>query len=46
MNEQPPRKSASHGSTLAEQVGAKARRKLEARRDTTRGVWFGLGMMG
>jgi ATP synthase protein I len=40
MNEQPPRKSASHGSTLAEQVGAKARR------NTTQGVWFGLGMMG
>ena len=46
MNEQPPRKSASHEPTLAEQVGAKAKRKLEARRDTTRGVWFGLGMMG
>ena len=46
MNEQPPRKSAGHEPTLAEQVGAKAKRKLEARRDTTRGVWFGLGMMG
>jgi ATP synthase protein I len=46
MNEQPPRNSASPGPTLAEQVGAKARRKLKARRDTTPGVWFGLGMMG
>jgi ATP synthase protein I len=33
-------------STLAEQVGAKAARKLKAQRDTTQGVWFGLGMMG
>ena len=32
--------------TLAEQVGAKAQRKLKARRDGVQGVWFGLGMMG
>jgi ATP synthase protein I len=32
--------------TFAGQVGAKATRKLKARRDSTRGVWFGLGMMG
>ena len=31
--------------TFADQVGAKAARKLKARR-STRGVWFGLGMMG
>ena len=31
--------------TLAAQVGAKAARKLKARR-STQGVWFGLGMMG
>ena len=31
--------------SLAEQIGAKALRKLKARR-TTQGVWFGLGMMG
>jgi ATP synthase protein I len=46
MNEQPTRKSTSHGPTLAEQVGAKAQRKLRARRNATQGVWFGLGMMG
>jgi ATP synthase protein I len=28
------------------QVGAKAARKLKARRHGTPGVWFGLGMMG
>ena len=31
--------------TFADQVGAKAARKLRARR-STQGVWFGLGMMG
>ncbi len=31
---------------LAEQVGAKASRKLKARRSGPPGVWFGLGMMG
>lgn len=31
---------------LADQVGAKAARKLRARRHAARGVWFGLGMMG
>ena len=31
--------------TFAEQVGAKAARKLKARRNPPQ-VWFGLGMMG
>ncbi len=31
---------------FASQVGAKAARKLQARRDDAQGVWFGLGMMG
>ena len=31
---------------FAEQVGAKAARKLRAKRNATPGVWFGLGMMG
>lgn len=31
---------------LAAKVGAKAARKLRARRHASRGVWFGLGMMG
>jgi len=29
-----------------EEVGAKATRKLKARRNATHGVWYGLGMMG
>jgi ATP synthase protein I len=31
---------------LSQEVGAKAARKLKARRHVTRTVWFGLGMMG
>ena len=31
---------------FAEQVGAKAARKLRSRRNGAFGVWFGLGMMG
>jgi ATP synthase protein I len=35
-----------NGDAWARQVGAKADRKLKARRNPTPGVWFGLGMMG
>ena len=28
------------------EVGSKATRKLKARRNSSQGVWFGLGMMG
>ena len=37
---------AKRNAALAGQVGAKAARKLKARRDGAQGVWFGLGMMG
>ena len=40
-----PKKSPADSSTLAGQIGAKAARKLKARK-STQGVWFGLGMMG
>ena len=40
-----PKKSSAAESALAGQIGAKAARKLKARR-STQGVWFGLGMMG
>ena len=33
-------------SSLSRQVGLKAARKLKARRNSTQGIWFGLGMMG
>jgi len=44
MNEE-PKKTPEDGSALAGQIGAKAARKLKARK-STQGVWFGLGMMG
>jgi ATP synthase protein I len=44
MNEEPIRSSSSDPS-FAELVGAKAARKLKAR-NSSHGVWFGLGMMG
>jgi ATP synthase protein I len=37
---------SKNGAALARQVGAKAARKLKARRDGAPGVWFGLGMTG
>lgn len=40
-----PKKTSNNEPTFARQVGAKADRKLKARR-STQGVWFGLGMMG
>ncbi len=40
-----PKNSLHNRSALAEQIGAKAARKLKAR-NSTQGVWFGLGMMG
>jgi ATP synthase protein I len=39
-------KTSEKDRSLAGQVGARAARKLKARRNSTRGVWFGLGMMG
>jgi len=46
MNNEPNRSTSKGGPNLVEQVGAKAARKLRAQRHSTRGVWFGLGMMG
>jgi len=40
-----PQPTRKRELNLAGQVGAKAARKLNARR-STQGVWFGLGMMG
>jgi len=44
MNSEPPTTPRTE-PTLAGQIGAKATRKLQARK-STQGVWFGLGMMG
>jgi ATP synthase protein I len=42
----PPKVPPKDAPGLAAQVGAKAVRKLRARRKGAPGVWFGLGMMG
>jgi ATP synthase protein I len=41
-----PKPTSKDDPTYAGQVGAKAARKLRARRSAKPGVWFGLGMMG
>jgi ATP synthase protein I len=41
-----PKNTSKVQPTLAEEVGAKAARKLRAQRHATPGIWFGLGMMG
>ena len=46
MTEKPETKSAKTRPRFSREVGAKAARKLKARRNPTQGVWFGLGMMG
>jgi ATP synthase protein I len=46
MNDAPPTQPGKDPSPLAVQIGAKAERKLKARRRSAQGVWFGLGMMG
>ena len=40
-----PNKTSKNETTFAGEIGAKAARKLKARK-STQGVWFGLGMMG
>jgi ATP synthase protein I len=44
MNEV-PKKTLRTEPSFAEEIGAKATRKIKARQ-STQGVWFGLGMMG
>jgi len=46
MSDEKPGTPAKKSSTLAGQVGAKAARKLRARRSQRTGIWFGFGVMG
>jgi ATP synthase protein I len=46
MSDKPDIQSERDRTAFSREVGAKAARKLKARRNSTRGVWFGLGMMG
>ena len=41
-----PKTTSKQEPKFAQTIGAKAARKLKARRNGTPGVWFGLGMMG
>jgi len=45
MNEKQETKSKKDLPTLSSEIGAKATRKIKARK-SKQGVWFGLGMMG
>ena len=45
MSENPETGSAKDRTAFSREVGAKAARKLRARK-STQGVWLGLGMMG
>lgn len=46
MTDEPRHPRAPPRPSLGQAVGAKAARKLKARRNAGQGVWFGLGMMG
>jgi ATP synthase protein I len=46
MNENHGTDNAAQESTFSRQVGAQAARKLKARRDSPKSIWFGLGMSG
>ena len=46
MSEKTEFDSAKDPTGFSKEVGAKADRKLKARRNPAKGVWFGLGMMG
>ena len=46
MTDDPHDKAEKPKASFSQEVGAKAARKLKARRNAGQGVWFGLGMMG
>jgi len=46
MTDEPKNNPLKSKPSLSQEVGAKATRKLRARRHVKRTVWFGLGMMG
>jgi ATP synthase protein I len=46
MTDEPQGREVRSSHSLGQTVGAKAARKLKARRNGAQGVWSGLGMMG
>jgi len=41
-----PERPGDDGAQISNEIGRKAGRKLKAREERNRGVWFGLGMFG
>lgn len=46
MSDDPGKKTTKKNPSFANLVGTKASRKIKAQRNSSRGLWFGLGMMG
>lgn len=46
MSDLQPERPRSGAEEISEEIGRKASRKLKARKERDRGVWFGLGMFG
>ncbi|BDI32110.1 F0F1 ATP synthase subunit [Capsulimonas corticalis] len=46
MNNDPAKQASKHGAVFADRVGAKATRKLKARRRSPNTIWLGFGVMG
>jgi ATP synthase protein I len=46
MPDEPQNRLSKPKPSFGQEIGAKALRKLKARANPARGVWFGLGMMG
>ncbi len=46
MTEESKHKKNAAKSSLSQEIGTKATRKLRAQRNAAKTVWFGLGMMG
>ena len=46
MNHREPPHQGRDRDTFADTIGAKAERKLKAKRERHRSIWFGMGMFG
>lgn len=46
MSENGDQMEERNRASFSRNVGTKATRKLKARQDSSRGIWFGMGMMG
>jgi len=46
MTDAPPERPQGTGERMSDEIGRKVERKLKARGERHRGIWFGLGMFG